>query len=58
MLAGRDEILASADEALAIGALDGRTPAPMVLVGPRGMGKTALLAELASRAGEKYGWPP
>ena len=39
-------------------ALDGRTPRPMVLVGPRGMGKTVLLAEIASRAAERYGWPP
>jgi hypothetical protein len=30
----------------------------MVLVGPRGMGKTVLLAEIASRAAERYGWPP
>lgn len=57
MLAGRDEILDAADEALAIAAEDGRTPAPLLIVGSRGVGKTVLLAEVASRAGTRYGWP-
>lgn len=57
VLAGRDEVLASADEALDVAALDGRTPAPLVLVGPRGMGKTALLTEVAARGALGRGWP-
>lgn len=56
-LAGRDDVLAAADELLAIGAEDGRAPTPMLLVGPRGVGKTVLLDEIAARAGLRYGWP-
>ena len=57
LLVGRDEILDAGDEALAIAAEDGRTPAPLLIVGARGVGKTVLLAEVASRAGQRYGWP-
>jgi hypothetical protein len=56
-LAGRDDILAAADEALAIGAQDKRAPTPLLLVGPRGVGKTVLLDEIGARAGQRYGWP-
>lgn len=57
VLAGRDDVLDSADEALAAAASDGYTPRPLLLVGPRGVGKTVLLAEVARRAGTAYGWP-
>lgn len=57
VLAGRDEVLAAAEEAIAIAALDRRTPQPLVLVGARGVGKTVLLGEIASRAGAEHGWP-
>jgi len=52
-LAGRAEILGEAREALDQALLDGRTPPAMVLVGPRGMGKSVLLQEIARRA---EGW--
>lgn len=57
VLAGRDEVLVSADEALATAARDGYTPPPLMLVGHRGVGKTVLLAEVVLRAGTGYGWP-
>ena len=57
LLVGRDEILDAGDEALATAAEDGRTPTPLLIVGARGVGKTVLLAEVASRAGQRYGWP-
>jgi hypothetical protein len=52
-LAGREEILGEAREAIDQALLDGRTPPAMVLVGPRGMGKSVLLQEIARRA---EGW--
>ncbi|MGO9789992.1 MAG: AAA family ATPase [Solirubrobacteraceae bacterium] len=57
VLAGRDEVLAAADEAIAIAALDRRTPQPLLLVGARGVGKTVLLGEIAARAAAAHGWP-
>lgn len=57
VLAGREEVLAAADEVVAIAALDRRMPQPLLLVGARGVGKTVLLAEIAARAGAAHGWP-
>src|SRR5580704_11047092 len=57
VLAGRDYILAAADEALAVAALEGRTPPALLVVGPRGVGKTVLLGEIADRAADRYSWP-
>jgi len=57
VLGGRDDVLAAADEAIAVAAHDGRTPQPLVLVGARGVGKTVLLGEIAARAGAEHGWP-
>jgi hypothetical protein len=56
VLAGRDEILAAAREALAVAALDSRTPRPLVLTGVRGVGKTVVLGEIAAVAADEYGW--
>src|SRR5689334_2541544 len=56
VLAGRDDVLAAAREALDVAALDGRTPRPLVLVGSRGVGKTVLLGEVASMAATTLGW--
>lgn len=56
-LAGREDILEAAGEALNVAALDGRTPRPLVLVGARGVGKTVLLGEIAELALTKFGWP-
>jgi hypothetical protein len=56
VLAGRDDVLAAADEAIERAALDRQVPPALVLVGPRGMGKSVLLTHIASRA-EPYGWP-
>ncbi len=57
VLAGRDQVLGDAWEALETAALDGRTPRPLVLVGPRGVGKTVTLGEIAAVAAERYSWP-
>lgn len=57
VLAGRGEVLAGVDEAIAIAARDRRTPQPLLLFGARGVGKTVLLAEIATRAAAGYGWP-
>lgn len=56
VLAGRDGVLAAAEEALDVAALDGRTPRPLVLVGSRGVGKTVLLGEIATVAASRHGW--
>src|SRR4051794_33140346 len=55
-LTGRDTILAAVREALAVAALDGRTPRPLVLTGGRGVGKTVLLGEAAAIAAEEHSW--
>jgi type II secretory pathway predicted ATPase ExeA len=57
VLAGRDEVLDAGDEAITVAVLDRRTPMPVMLVGPRGVGKTVVLDEISRRAGERYGWP-
>src|SRR5882757_11507263 len=56
-LAGREEVLTAAREALDIAVLDGRTPRPMLLVGTRGVGKTVLLGEIGAVAAELHSWP-
>jgi AAA ATPase domain len=55
-LAGREPILAAVREALAVAALDARTPRPVVLTGGRGVGKTVLLGEAATIAAEEHSW--
>ena len=55
-LAGRDPILGAVREALAVAALDARTPRPVVLTGGRGVGKTVLLGETAVIAAQEYSW--
>lgn len=57
VFAGRSDVLDGATEALAIAAYDGRTPRPLILVGPRGVGKTATLGEIAELAAEQHQWP-
>jgi hypothetical protein len=56
-LAGRAEIIDSFGEALDVAGDDGRTPAPLVLVGDRGVGKSVLLVTFRQRAAETRGWP-
>lgn len=56
-LVGREGVLAAAREAIEVAALDGRTPRPLGLVGPRGVGKTVLLGEIAGMAAEAFAWP-
>jgi AAA ATPase domain len=56
VLAGRDDVLEAADEAIAAAALDAHTPTPLLLVGARGVGKTVLLEEIANRAAAAHGW--
>ncbi len=55
-LAGRQRVVGAIDEALAVAALDGRTPRPLVLAGTRGVGKTVILGEAAARAADTYSW--
>jgi Putative restriction endonuclease len=57
VLAGRDEVLAAADEAVAMAVGEALTPPALLLVGQRGVGKTVLLGEIADRAAKAYGWP-
>ncbi|MGH9123185.1 MAG: ATP-binding protein [Acidimicrobiales bacterium] len=57
VLAGRDEVLAAADEAVAMAVRHALTPPGLLLVGQRGVGKTVLLGEVADRAAQAYGWP-
>ncbi|MGI8412936.1 MAG: ATP-binding protein [Solirubrobacteraceae bacterium] len=57
ILAGREDVMEDLLDALEAVAVDRFTPPPLLLVGSRGMGKTTLLAEAASRAGREYGWP-
>lgn len=56
-LAGRDSILEAGDRLIEAASKPGHMPSPLVLVGPRGVGKTVLLREIALRAGEARGWP-
>ena len=57
VFAGRDDVIDGADEALEVAAYDGRTPRPLVLVGPRGLGKTVTLGEISDLAARKLSWP-
>ena len=56
-LGGRTEVVEDLIDALEIAAIDHRMPPPVMLVGPRGVGKTVLLGELADLAGRRFGWP-
>src|SRR5690348_5502555 len=56
VLAGRDTVLDGAAEAIEVAALDGRTPRPLILTGPRGLGKTVTLAEVVNIAASKHSW--
>ena len=56
VLAGRSRVLDAIDESLAVAALDGRTPRPVVLTGGRGVGKTVILGEAGARAADGYSW--
>ena len=55
-LAGRDDVVADVKEALAVAALDGRTPRPVIFTGGRGVGKTVLLGAAADLAVQEHGW--
>jgi hypothetical protein len=57
VFAGRTDVLDGAAEALDIAAYDGRTPRPLILLGPRGVGKTVTLGEIAELGAERHGWP-
>ncbi len=57
VFAGRRDVLDGAAEALDIAAYDGRTPRPLILLGPRGVGKTVTLGEIAELAADRHGWP-
>lgn len=57
VFAGRADVLDGAAEALAVAAYDGRTPRPLILLGPRGVGKTVTLGEISELAAEQHGWP-
>ena len=57
VFAGRSDVLDGAAEALEIAAYDGRTPRPLILLGPRGVGKTVTLGEIAELAAERHAWP-
>ena len=54
---GRADVLDGAEEALDIAAYDGRTPRPLILLGPRGVGKTVTLGEISELAAERHDWP-
>jgi hypothetical protein len=54
---GRDRLLDAVREALAVAALDGRTPRPIVITGTRGVGKTVALGEAAALAAAEHAWP-
>ena len=57
VFAGRADVLDGAGEALEVAAYDRRTPRPLVLVGPRGVGKTVTLGEIAELAAQEHSWP-
>lgn len=57
VFAGRMDVLDGAVEALEVAAQDARTPRPLILVGPRGVGKTVTLGEIAIQAAEELSWP-
>lgn len=55
-LSGRADVIEDLIDALEVAAIDGRTPPPVLMIGPRGVGKTVMLGELADMAGSRYGW--
>lgn len=57
VFAGRSDVLDGAAEALEVAAYDARTPRPLILLGPRGVGKTVTLGEIAELAAERHSWP-
>ncbi|MEZ0580629.1 AAA family ATPase [Nocardioides sp. MH1] len=57
VFAGRRDVLDGAREALEIAAYDGRTPRPLILLGPRGVGKTVTLGEVSELAATEHSWP-
>lgn len=57
VFAGRTDVLDAANEALEVAAFDGRTARPLILVGPRGVGKTVTLGEISHAAAEQLSWP-
>jgi len=57
VLAGRDEILTAAERSLRAVVEVHRMDRPLALIGVRGVGKTALLKELADRAATSVAAP-
>jgi hypothetical protein len=56
VLAGREELQDDVDDAIALIAEERRAPNALIIVGPRGVGKSVMLDEVARRAQEQYGW--
>ncbi len=56
VLAGREELQDDVDDAIAAIAEEHRAPNALIIVGPRGVGKSVMLDEIARRAQEQYGW--
>ncbi len=56
-LAGRDDVLRELQELYSIVALDGRGARPAMIVGVRGVGKTAILKQFSAHLGTQFGWP-
>ena len=56
VLAGRSELKDDVDDTIAAIAEEHRAPNALIIVGPRGVGKSVMLDEIARRAQEQYGW--
>lgn len=56
VLAGRADLQDDIDDAIAAIAEEQRAPNALIIVGPRGVGKSVMLDEIARRAQEHYGW--
>lgn len=56
VLAGREDLQDDVDDAIAAIAGEQRAPNALIIVGPRGVGKSVMLDEIARRAQEQYGW--
>jgi hypothetical protein len=56
VLAGRDDVLDAINEALAVAALDARTPRPVLITGTGGVGKTVVLDHARRAAAEQHSW--
>jgi hypothetical protein len=56
VLAGREELQDDVDDAIALLAEERRAPNALIIVGPRGVGKSVMLDEVARRAQEQHGW--